>query len=126
MVEMRLAGVKIGQIAQEFGYNPSYLGVMLSRGMAKQTAEKVLHTVGLPPNSHNLPASEVLKPVASVRVYNLLKNVGNPTVSELLKIPDAELLRHHNFGRASLNELRGLLSRFFGGSTECIDSKGTL
>ena len=46
----------------------------------------------------------------SVRSYNCLKNARVRTLGELVQKTEVELLRTRNFGRKSLNEIRGILT----------------
>lgn len=46
----------------------------------------------------------------SVRASNALKAIGIKTVGDLDSLSDSDLLRHNNFGRKSLNELRAVLA----------------
>jgi DNA-directed RNA polymerase subunit alpha len=48
----------------------------------------------------------------TVRSFNCLKNAQIHTLGELVHKTEAELLRSRNFGRKSLNELRGALAEF--------------
>lgn len=46
----------------------------------------------------------------SVRSYNCLKKAEIKTIGELVQKTDSEMLRTKNFGRKSLNEIKGLLT----------------
>lgn len=48
----------------------------------------------------------------SVRSYNCLRNKGINTIGELVKIKPEDLLNTKNFGRKSLREITGKLSRY--------------
>jgi DNA-directed RNA polymerase subunit alpha len=45
----------------------------------------------------------------SVRSYNCLKNANIQTIGDLVQKTEAEMLRTKNFGRKSLNEIKGIL-----------------
>src|SRR5512134_1694882 len=45
----------------------------------------------------------------SVRSYNCLKNANIQTIGDLVQKSEAEMLRTKNFGRKSLNEIKGIL-----------------
>jgi len=45
----------------------------------------------------------------SVRAANCLKAAGIRTIGDLVKRTEAEMLRFHNFGKKSLDEIRGIL-----------------
>ena len=45
----------------------------------------------------------------SVRSYNCLKNANITTIRDLVQKTEPEMLRTKNFGRKSLNEIKGML-----------------
>ena len=62
----------------------------------------------------------------SVRSYNCLKNANIQTIGDLVQKTEAEMLRTKNFGRKSLNEIKGILEHLGLSFGMKIDAQGRL
>lgn len=62
----------------------------------------------------------------SVRSYNCLKNANIQTIGDLVQKTEAEMLRTKNFGRKSLNEIKGILDNLGLGFGMKFDAQGRL
>jgi DNA-directed RNA polymerase subunit alpha len=62
----------------------------------------------------------------SVRSYNCLKNANIQTIGDLVQKTEAEMLRTKNFGRKSLNEIKGILEHLGLGFGMKFDASGRL